>query len=96
MGRHPKQLTSFTEKPEQDDAELFEVHVTKVSNGYIIQRATGEMMVFEDAKFATAIEWIVSRRLKKLEPGEEMELSLKQTFTKIVKPFEEKTSQSAL
>lgn len=83
MGRKPKALQSQVQT-ESRDAELFEVHVTKVSNGYIMQRATGEMMVFEDNKFAAAIEWIVSRRLKKLQPGEEMEIYLKQTFTKII------------
>lgn len=82
MGRKPRALQSQVQTA-SGDAELFEVHITKVSNGYIMQRATGEMMVFEDAKFAAAIEWIVSRRLKKLEPGEEMEIYLKQSFVKV-------------
>jgi hypothetical protein len=75
-----------TSKLEEGNGEQFKVHVKKVSNGYIIIGGkNNETMVFSDEKYPSVIEWIVHRRLSQMKPGEEIELLLEQTFTKIIK-----------
>lgn len=76
-------VNTFTE----EEGEEFNVTVKKVSNGYIIEcpAKPGSTLVFEDNKYPAAIKFIIDRRLKKMKPGEEIELCLTQRFTKIIK-----------
>jgi hypothetical protein len=78
----------------EGEGEEFEVKVKKVSNGYIIEKADGvDSLVFNDEKYPSAIEFIISRRLIKMKPGEEIYLRIEQRFTKIIKDDKHSTTE---
>lgn len=83
------------QKFEEGTGEAFNVKITRASNGYILTSQQGEQMVFSDDKYNEALLWIVSRRLKQMLPGEELELLLEQRFTKLCKTTTSKTQQES-
>jgi hypothetical protein len=70
---------------EQGEGEEFACTVKRASNGFILE-GKGEILVFSEEKYVAALQWIIQRRLLKMKQGEEMGISLKQIFTKVLPP----------
>lgn len=69
---------------QEGEGEVFKCEIVKASNGFILTGA-GETMVFSEEKWPFVLQWIVERRLLKMKTGEEMQITLEQTFTKIIR-----------
>lgn len=78
-----EKIESEINKFDEGEGEEFCVKVVKVSNGFIVQHEKGQL-VFNHDTYGAMLEFIVHRRLKSMEPGEEIDIELRQIFTKRV------------